>query len=164
MQYEPEWAVQSSRSAATPEGPHKCEQCDASFATKHALAAHRFAKHGRACVAREYLHGTACPACLMQFWTTARVTRHLMHDSPHCLRVLQDHAFEGDAGSRKICTETADLPATRLYGPLRPFHVQISEFASRAAEGDSSLSSWLYSYRSPAMQAWLDALTVDCSA
>ena len=163
-EYEPDWAVQSSRGAATPEGPHKCEQCVASFATKHALAAHRFAKHGQACVAREYLHGTACPACLMQFWTTARVTRHLMHDSPQCLRVLQDHAFEGDAGSRKICTETADLPATRLYGPLRPFHVQISEFASRAAEGDSSLSSWLYSYRSPAMQAWLDALTVDCSA
>ncbi|CAE7898680.1 unnamed protein product, partial [Symbiodinium microadriaticum] len=151
-EYEPDWAVQSSRGAATPEGPHKCEQCVASFATKHALAAHRFAKHGQACVAREYLHGTACPACLMQFWTTARVTRHLMHDSPQCLRVLQDHAFEGDAGSRKICTETADLPATRLYGPLRPFHVQISEFASRAAEGDSSLSSWLYSYRSPAMQ------------
>ncbi|CAE7479373.1 unnamed protein product, partial [Symbiodinium necroappetens] len=133
--YEPDWAAPRGLCTATPVGLHKCEQCDASFDTKHALAAHRFAKHGQACIARDYLHGTACPACLMQFWTTARVTRHLMHDSPQCLRALRDHAFEGDAGSRKVCTDTADLPATRLYGPLRPFHVQISEFASRAADG-----------------------------
>ena len=162
--YEPDWAAPRSLCTATPAGKHKCEQCSAAFDTKHALAAHRFAKHGQACIARDYLHGTACPACLMQFWTTARVTRHLMHDSPQCLRALSDHAFEGDAGSRKVCTDTADLPATRLYGPLRPFHVQISEFASRAADGDSSLSAWLNSYRSPAMQAWLDALAIDCSA
>ncbi|CAE7355562.1 unnamed protein product [Symbiodinium sp. KB8] len=150
--YEPDWAAPRSLCTATPAGMHRCEQCSAAFDTKHALAAHRFAKHGQACIARDYLHGTACPACLMQFWTTARVTRHLMHDSPQCLRALRDHAFEGDAGSRKVCTDTADLPATRLYGPLRPFHVQISEFASRAADGDSSLSAWLNSYRSPAMQ------------
>ncbi|CAE7939239.1 unnamed protein product, partial [Symbiodinium sp. KB8] len=162
--YEPDWEASRGPCKEPSVGQYGCTQCAASFATKHALAAHRFAKHGQACVARSYLHGTTCPACLMQFWTTTRVTRHLMHDSPHCLRTLQDHAFEGDAGSRPICTDTADMPATRLYGPLRPFHVQMPEFASRAAEGDLSLLPWLNSYRSPAMQAWLDALTESCSA
>ncbi|CAE7762521.1 unnamed protein product [Symbiodinium sp. CCMP2456] len=138
---------------------HCCPHCPAAFPTKQSLSAHMFARHGKACEARSYLHGTVCPVCLCQFWTTARATRHLQHDSPKCLRALQDHGMVGDSISRKIDASTSGLPSTRLVGPLLPLHVDIPSFASQAAQGDSAILQWRQSCHTPAMLAWLDSMT-----
>ena len=77
-----QWA--RSPAIATLGETHECEMCGNAFRTKQALAVHRFKTHGSKSIERQYLPGTQCPICLVEFWTRERVINHVRYRSKVC--------------------------------------------------------------------------------
>ena len=130
-----QWAV--SPAIAVLGETHICNFCEASFRTRQALAVHRFKVHGAKSIERQYLHGTQCPICLVEFWTRERVVNHVRYRSKVCrenllvrppeLTPLQaDHLDELEQESvRKMQScgnrrHKADQPCAQAAGPLLP--------------------------------------------
>ena len=158
--HEPLWRNSGSEGGLPVAGTFQCEQCPAVFATAQQLSAHRIGKHGVRCPAARYAgRTTVCKSCLMQFWESSRLLRHLQHDSPKCLAVQDEHqVLEGDLGAWGTPSPppAQGLPATRLHGPLLPLlSCSVADFALflLAKAEPASQGGWL----SPACKIWLDA-------
>ena len=100
-----------------------CSRCQAALDTHQQLTAHEFAAHGVHSDAELFLGSTHCVCCRTQFWSKARLRRHLVHDKPSCLRALRDHNLARP--SSPLCNDIASkdrgsLPAFRLHGPVQP--------------------------------------------
>ena len=126
------WAVTSAERELVER--HVCEECERAFATKQALAVHRFKVHEGHAPARWHVSTTHCPVCLLEFHTRDRVVAHfdksavckcnLLLGHPRLseeeFAELQTHAAEQvrtlRAGGRSRCF--AVLPCVRLQGPL----------------------------------------------
>ena len=93
----------------------------------------------------------------MQFWESHRLLRHLQHDSPQCLAAQEEHLLlEDDLGVWGTPSRPPGLPATRLYGPLRPLKsCSVADFAAslEAVAEPASERGWI----SPACRLWLEA-------
>ena len=134
-----------------PPASFQCAHCEALFATHQQLSVHEFAAHGVRTTAEDFPGATHCNCCFTQFWTKARLRRHLTHDKPACLRALQDHNLarpSTSTGSDISHRERASLPAFRLQGPVQPLtEYPVSECISHALDwvydqGDTARSKW----------------------
>ena len=65
-----------------------CDQCDRSFASKKALAAHSARVHGYRRLVALYAVGDTCQACCKLFHARSRLTMHL-RDAGTCLETLR---------------------------------------------------------------------------
>ena len=114
-----------------------CYDCGVQFKNKQAWGAHRAKKHGIKRVIRQYLDGTHCIGCMMEFHARDRLVQHLERASPPCRQLVLDvmevlppdtvqrldaeaaaHVRELTAAGRHRVH--ASLPAVRLPGPLLP--------------------------------------------
>ena len=95
----------------------RCRLCAFVGGNYNAFSAHLFAAHKHRCAARRYVTGTSCRVCLTQFWSTARLVRHLAYSGTDCLlRLLcQPEPVCDYAPSEEA--QHARLPAVRLAGP-----------------------------------------------
>ena len=101
------------------EAEWRCRLCTFVGGNYNSLSAHLFAAHQHRCAARRYATGTHCRVCLIQFWSTTRLVRHLAYSGTDCLlRLLcqPEPAWHNAVGTDAL---TARLPAVRLAGPLR---------------------------------------------
>ena len=94
----------------------QCSVCHACFSTRAAAAAHLAKRHGLHAAAH-FAVGTACQACMRQFWSTARLKQHL-RSSRSCAGTyagadLAEEVPVLDRGDQR-------LPPVSLIGP-RPF-------------------------------------------
>ena len=116
---------------------HVCDLCAATFRTKQSLAVHKFRTHGAKSIERQYIHGTHCPICLVEFWTRERVINHVRYRSKVCrenllvrppeltqqqadeLDVLEQDTFRKmqSCGNRR---HKAVKPCLQASGPLLP--------------------------------------------
>ena len=158
--HEPLWQRQGPTDRLPGSDSFLCEHCPAAFATAQQLSAHRFGKHGIRCPAASYAsHTTVCKSCMMQFWESSRLLRHLQHDSPQCLIAQEEHlVLEGDLGAWGTPSPppAPGLPATRLQGPLLPLlSSHVADFVASLTAGaePAVCGGWM----SPACRMWLDA-------
>ena len=74
------------------DGEWWCTFCDAEFATKAALCAHKFAAHGVRASARQFIDGSGvCPVCRGVFHSRRRVLKHVqgpVHGSALCSEIV----------------------------------------------------------------------------
>ena len=130
-----QWAV--SPAIAVLGETHTCSFCEAPFRTRQALAVHRFKVHGAKSIERQYLAGTRCPICMVEFWTRERVVNHVRYRSKVCRENLlvrppelspqqADHLDELEQESfRKMQScgnrrHKAIEPCVQAAGPLLP--------------------------------------------
>ena len=66
----------------------QCDQCQFRASTQALLMSHKWHNHGYRQPARRYAFGTICRGCCTQFWTRARVVKHLAYASKHCLNAI----------------------------------------------------------------------------
>ena len=112
-----------------------CWQCDRSFHSQQALAAHLYRKHDVMSAERPYIQSTHCPGCLKDFHTTWRVQQHLKYRPNGCW----DRIFEARLPGEPITISMPNhlrhikrLPAVRrLHGPLRPTSSQRQRISLR---------------------------------
>ena len=117
----------------------------------------RFAVHREQCNARQLVKGTVCRVCFTQFWTRARLVRHLQHDCVRCLASLLDHEVVEDFEPRPPDPTCAALPAVKLQGPRLPLSLSVADIASDLVEDPSSSRLWTQRWKSPAIERWVDA-------
>ena len=105
-----------------------CVQCDRTFRTRQARAAHAYRKHNIMSDERPYIPLTNCPGCLRDFHTTWRLQQHLKYhpngcwDRVHGARVPDTPVTIALPEHLKHIKR---LPAVRrLHGPLRPTSMQ----------------------------------------
>ena len=92
---------------------HACLQCQRFFESRTAWASHAFKQHGRYNAARLVTFGTRCHVCLSEYWTFARLYRHLKQ-SHACRLTLWNHGMrleqpDPGLGSRVRKKESAEL-------------------------------------------------------
>jgi hypothetical protein len=56
---------------------HVCAECNLTFDSEQALAAHAFRKHAARSEIDRWIHGVTCWACGVKFWSLARIKQHL---------------------------------------------------------------------------------------
>ena len=112
-----------------------CHECGAQCAGKQVLAAHRWTKHGTMRPTREYVDGTHCVVCMLEFHTRDRLVQHLERSSPQCgaytmntlpklpadevFRLNRDAAIHiKQLKGAGRCRVHALLPCFRVPGPL----------------------------------------------
>ena len=130
-------------------GLFRCEHCAAQFTSEQRLSVHRFAVHGLRSAADSVASGTHCPCCMRQYWTRARLVRHLQHNSPICLQLLLEHGLQPAPLSEEerkhiaaMGKDLAHLPACRLCGPLLPLaHRTMGDVLADAQELLAACSS-----------------------
>ena len=96
---------------------HTCNQCAATFDTAAAKAAHMAKIHAQAAPAAAAV-GSACQACMKEFWTTQRLREHL-RKSRRCVQSYNG-ADLGPEDPVQASTGAVVLPPTVLIGP-RPY-------------------------------------------
>ena len=159
LAYDEEW---QKRPTTAPDGleaprPFVCGVCDCRFASHQQLTAHRFAVHREPCLARQLAKGTVCRVCLSQYWTEARLARHLQHDSMHCLACLIEHDYTEQGEPARPDPSCARLPAVKLSGPRLPLAMPLAEIAASIAECSSAAAMWAGRWQSPAIERWVEA-------
>ena len=103
-------------------GLHTCAHCQATFDTAAARAAHLAKVHAQAAPAAAAI-GSACQACMKEFWSTQRLREHL-RKSRRCVQSYNG-ADLGHEAPVKASTGTVVLPPTVLIGP-RPFWASLT--------------------------------------
>ena len=99
-----------------------CGHCTATFETAAARAAHEAKVHSQAAPAAAAV-GSACQACMKEFWTTKRLREHL-RKSRRCVQSYNGADLDPEAPV--IATaEAVVLPPTMLIGP-RPFWASLA--------------------------------------
>ncbi|CAE7867077.1 unnamed protein product [Symbiodinium sp. KB8] len=93
-----------------------CRVCHALFSTRAAAASHMAKRHGIHAASYSAV-GTACQACMRQFWSTARLKQHLRASSS-CACTYEGADLEVEATVPENCDQR--LPPVPLIGP-RPF-------------------------------------------
>ena len=106
---------------------HVCDKCDRVFHSATGLATHRRQAHGIYSLEHDLLHGTVCPACLRQFWSTARLQQHLAYVSRRtgrneCYQTLRLQGFHTSYQAERDPVLSSGLhrvEALQAAGPLR---------------------------------------------
>ena len=101
------------------EGTMTCPLCDASFATRNALAGHLAKTHRVAKLCRQYCSGVTCPACLVNYGDRQRLIRHLSFSGAPCLAFIVASRAPQQLAPLVRASQSSH-PAVRAYGPLPP--------------------------------------------
>ena len=96
---------------------HTCPECEQTFSTPAALAAHRQKVHGVAARATAVGFGSRCEVCGTEYWATSRLRDHLRRSRP-CL-----HAYEASDLPPGPVVHSSEKhawrPACRAQGPTQ---------------------------------------------
>ena len=112
-----------------------CAECGLRCRNRQVLGAHRSQKHGIRRLTRQYVDGTHCPACLLEFHSRDRLIQHLERASLECREFVLTERPELSEDTVRILDEEAAahvrklahtgkhrvhalLPCVRLRGPL----------------------------------------------
>ena len=101
------------------EGTMTCPLCDASFATRNALAGHLAKTHRVAKLCRQYCSGVTCPACLVNYGDHQRLIRHLSFSGAPCLAFIVAGRAPQPLAPLARASQSSH-PAVRAHGPLPP--------------------------------------------
>jgi hypothetical protein len=131
---------------------HRCRECDQTFRTAQALAAHEYQKHDVSSLERPYIQSTTCPGCLRDFHTTWRVQQHLRYRGNGCWDRIHGARQPDDPITIHLpahLKHVKRLPAVRRqHGPLRPTSRQRDRIALRVrianlrSEGNDMYAWW----------------------
>lgn len=131
---------------------HRCRECDKTFKTVQALAAHEYQKHDILSIERPHIQSTTCPGCLRDFHTTWRVQQHLRYRGNGCWDRIHGARHPGEPITIHLpahLKHVKRLPAVRRqHGPLRPTSRQRERIALRAriaqlrSEGNDMYAWW----------------------
>ena len=114
-----------------------CPECGHLFEGLRALGPHRYRVHGVRRLVRDYVDGTVCGACLMEFHSRRRLIHHLQFSGTHCLLRLSaardplpaeitnaldaaEAARYKEVRKRGGLDRLQRLPAVRMPGPQLP--------------------------------------------
>ena len=89
---QPDWSQQPQPSQ---EGGHLCAPCQMRFRSASAWAVHAFKCHGRIHYLREYLDHSCCKSCATEYWSIARLHRHLRYSKRCAQHYLTWHPRVG---------------------------------------------------------------------
>ena len=139
-----------------------CPECHKAIHGKAALASHRSKVHQVHSVGALLDDYTACPVCMVEFWTSSRLWMHL-RKSAVCLQTFL--ASDPDLAPRKLAGPHLNfMPAVRVQGPqqwwafLRPVNVDATPIESfdDARALDCATHAWHVFERTLASHASLD--------
>ena len=137
-----------------PEDTFWCMQCRQRFINKAGLSVHFFKKHGRKAAYRQYVHGTLCRACGMDFHSAKRLAMHL-RASTRCRGVLAAMGLRSDEWDYGLCRgkrlgsdEPILCPPEKKAAPsdVQPLEQTAWEEFPILTEARSALMDWLIEY------------------
>ena len=89
---QPDW-LQTTQVAPT--SNHLCAPCGQRFQTAASWAVHAFRKHNRVHYIRYYIDHTVCKSCTKEYWSQARLHRHLRYQR-ECRHFYMKYVPRGD--------------------------------------------------------------------